>query len=104
MVLLVETVPQSSPTATASRTSSEYDSHPDYPHLSPYSPAADSNDDADEPRTPEEEETIAIGLGKREEKKEEVVMGTIEHPESLRPGSWANLSGRLSGPFVAELM
>lgn len=99
----VRSVPSSLNTATTreSRRSSLSDfEHPDYPHLSPYSSEGcpvESESSPDEPqalRTP----PFAASVGWKG------YVGPAEtvtvHPAVLRPGG---ITGRLSGPFIAEL-
>lgn len=111
------------------RSSGEYEEHPDYPHLSPYSPAevgarsrassgASSSsgggwvspDEPLPPRTPAfmwrgYDDCVVFGPGPGPD-------GTLEYPACLRPGSGVGgVSGgvgggagcRLDGPFIAEL-
>lgn len=92
---------QAARSLSSSWSSSEYDAHPEYPHLSPYSPSIvdEYATDEDEPRTPP-----AHGADNEEGNRRQVVVAeeTIEHPEVLRPGGKS--SGRLSGPLIAELI
>lgn len=111
------------------RSSGEYEEHPDYPHLSPYSPAevgarsrassgGSSNssggwvspDELLPPRTPAfmwrgYDDCVVFGPGPGPD-------GTLEYPSCLRPGSGVVGAGggvgsgagcRLDGPFIAEL-
>lgn len=97
----LRSVPSSLLTTTTSRgsssgVSSEQYEHPDYPHLSPYRPAdGDSSPDEPLPRTPP---FLVIGLGLSSGAR-----GELDYPDVLRPGGKMGFSGRLNGPFVAEL-
>lgn len=99
----VRSVPSSLATTTTrgSRRSSLSDfEHPDYPHLSPYSSenfSVELGSSPDEPQSPWAPPLAASVGGKGHVGPAEAA---IDHPAVLRPGG---ISGRLSGPFIAEL-
>lgn len=130
------TISSPCPSSTAPstlRSSGEYAEHPDYPHLSPYSPAEvrarsssrtttssasswlSPDEDDEEPRLPRTpafmwrgyDDCVVYGPGPGPD-------GTLEYPACLRPGGGIGGVGRgvsggggpgcrLDGPFVAEL-